>query len=104
MRRSKCIRNSPHRYNPGFGAAREWKNDDVASIVYMIQGRDLDSNVDTDYILSLLAQWGAEDCMDTPPTFIRDNLMLARIKAMILKIQHTWRHYQAKIRKNNLRQ
>ena len=36
VRPSDCIRNSPHRYNPGFGAAREWKNDAVASIVHMI--------------------------------------------------------------------
>ena len=55
MSRSERIRNSPQRYNPGFGAAREWKNDAVASIVYMIQDRDLNSNVDTDDILSLLA-------------------------------------------------
>ena len=47
VRRSKHIRNSPQRYNPYFGAAREWKNDAVASIVYMIQDRDYDSNVDT---------------------------------------------------------
>ena len=39
VRRSERIRNSPHQYNPGFGAARERKNDDVASIVYMIQDR-----------------------------------------------------------------
>ena len=69
VRRSECIRNYPQRYNPVFGAAREWKNNDVASIVYMIQYRDYDSNVDTDDILSLLAEWDAEDCMDTPPTF-----------------------------------
>ena len=36
VRHSKCIRNSPQQYNPGFGAAREWKNDGVASIVYII--------------------------------------------------------------------
>ena len=66
VRRSECIRNSPQRYNPGFGAAREWKNDAVASIVYMIQYRDLNSNVDNDDILSLLAEWEAEACMDTP--------------------------------------
>ena len=52
IRHSECIRNSPQRYNPGFGAAREWKNDAVASIVYMIQDRDFYSNVDTDEILS----------------------------------------------------
>ena len=69
VRRSECIRNSPQRYNPGFGDAREWKNDAVASIVYMIQGRDLNSNVDMGDILSLLAEWNAEDCMDTPSTF-----------------------------------
>ena len=69
VRRSERIRNSPHRYNPGFGAAREWKYDAVASIVYMIQYRDFDSNVDTDEILSLLAEWDAEDRMDTPSTF-----------------------------------
>ena len=66
VRRSKRIRNSPQRYNQGFGADREWKNYDVASIVYMIQDRDFDSNVDTDDILSLLAEWDAEDFMDTP--------------------------------------
>ena len=66
MRRSERIRNSPQRYNPGFGAAREWKNDAVASIVYIIQDIYLDSNIDTDDILSLLAEWDAEDCMDTP--------------------------------------
>ena len=35
----------------------------------MIQDRDFDSNVDTDDILSLLAEWDAEDRMDTPSTF-----------------------------------
>ena len=35
----------------------------------MIQDRDINSNVDTYYILSLLAEWDAEDCMDTPSTF-----------------------------------
>ena len=59
VRRSERIRNSPQRYNPGLGAAREWKNDAVASIVYVIQDRDLDRNVDTDDILSLLAEWDA---------------------------------------------
>ena len=57
MRHSKCIRNYPQRYNPG--AAREWKNNAVESIVYMIQDRDFDSNVDTDVILSLLSDWDA---------------------------------------------
>ena len=59
VRRSERIRNSPQRYNPGFGAAIEWKNGDVVSIVYMIQYWDLNSNVDTDDILSLLAEWDA---------------------------------------------
>ena len=35
----------------------------------MIQDRDLNSNVDTDDIPSLLAEWDEEDCMDTPSTF-----------------------------------
>ena len=35
----------------------------------MIQDGDLDSNVDTDDILSLLYEWDAEYCMDTPSTF-----------------------------------
>ena len=61
--------NSPQRYNPGFGAAREWKNDDVASIVCMIQDRGLNRNVYTDYILSLLTELDAEDCMDMLSTF-----------------------------------
>ena len=69
MRRSKRIRNYPQRYNPGFGDAREWKNDAVASIFYMIQDRDLNSNVDTIDILSLLDEWNAEYCMDTTSKF-----------------------------------
>ena len=69
VRRYERIRNSPQQYNPGFGAAREWKNYDVASIVYMIQDRDLNINVDTDDIILLLSEWDAEDCMDTPSTF-----------------------------------
>ena len=36
VRRSEHIRNSPQRYNLGFGAAREWKNEYVAIIVYTI--------------------------------------------------------------------
>ena len=48
VRHSECIRNYPQRYNPRFGAAREWRNDAVASIVYMIQDGNLNSNVDTD--------------------------------------------------------
>ena len=55
VRRSERIINHPQRYNPGFGAAREWNNDAVASIVYIIQDRDLDRNVDMDGILLLLA-------------------------------------------------
>ena len=69
MKRSESIKNSPQRYNPGFGAAREWKNDAVVSIVYMIQDRDLNSNVDTDDTLLLLYEWDTEYCMDMPSTF-----------------------------------
>ena len=66
VRHSKRIRNFPQRYNPGFGAAREWENDTVASIVYMIQDKDINRNVNTDDILSLMSEWYAEDCMDMP--------------------------------------
>ena len=59
VRRSERIRNSPQRYNPGFGAAIEWKNGAVVSIVYIIQDRDLNINVDTDDILLLLVEWDA---------------------------------------------
>ena len=69
VRRSGRIRNSPQRYKPGIGAAKEWKNNAVASIVYMIQDRDINSNVDTYAILSLLAEWDSEYCTDTPSTF-----------------------------------
>ena len=49
-------------------AARKWKKDTVSSLVYMIQDGDLNINVDTYDILSLLAEWYVEDCMDTPST------------------------------------
>ena len=98
VRRSERIRNSPQRYNPGFWAARDWNNDAVASIFYMIQDRNFYSNVDTDYILSLMTEWDAEDCMDTPSTFHMKEyyLILSRLKAMILILQRIWKHYQAK--------
>ena len=69
MRRSEHIINSPQKYNPGFGAAREWNNYSVASIFYMIQDGDFNINVATDDIISLLAEWDAEDFMDMPSTF-----------------------------------
>ena len=59
VRRSEHIRNSPQRYKPGLGSDKEWKNDAVASIVFMIQDRDINRNVDTDDILSLMAEWDA---------------------------------------------
>ena len=61
---SKRIRKYPQRYDPGFGAAREWKSDGVASIVYMLHDRDYYSNVYTYEILSLLDEWDVEDCID----------------------------------------
>ena len=77
LRRSKRIRNSPQRYNLGFGAAREWKNDNVSSIVYTTQDRDLNSNEDMDDIISLIAEWDAEDCMYTLSTFhMRESYVL----------------------------
>ena len=35
----------------------------------MIQDGDINSNVDTDDILLLLAEWYAEGCMDMPSKF-----------------------------------
>ena len=71
------IRNSSQQYNPGFGAAKKCKDEAVASIVYMIQDKYLNSNIDTDDILSLLDKWDAEDYMDTPSTFhIRESYVL----------------------------
>ena len=66
VRSYEHIKNSPHWYNLIFGAAREWKNNDVASIVYMIQDRDININVDTDDIILLLAEWDARYFMDMP--------------------------------------
>ena len=57
LRRSERIRNSTQRYNPGIGDDRELEKEDVASIVYIVQDRYFDSNVDTDDILSVLAEW-----------------------------------------------
>ena len=55
VRHSKCIRNYPQWYDPGFLAARECNNNAVASIVYIIKCGDLNSNLDTYEILLLLA-------------------------------------------------
>ena len=69
VRLSKCIRKYIQWYDPGFGSAREWKYDNVASTVYMIQDEDLNTNVDTYGILSLLSEWSAEYCMNAPSAF-----------------------------------
>ena len=69
VRRSERTRKSPQRYDPIFGAAGEWNNDAVANIVNIIQDGDINTNVDTNDILSLLAYWDAEYCMDTPSLF-----------------------------------
>ena len=69
MKSSERIRKYQQRYDPVFRAAREWKNDDVASIVYMIIDGVLNINVDTNHTLSLLDDWDAEDCMDIKSTF-----------------------------------
>ena len=66
MRPSECTRKFPHQYEPWFGADRQWKSDDVESIVYMIKSEDFNRNVDTDDILSIMADWYSEDCMDVP--------------------------------------
>ena len=88
VRCSERIMKSPQWYNRDFGADREWKNDDVASIVYIIRDRDFDSNVDTDNILSLLAEWDAEDCMDTSSTFhMRESYAL---KTLHLQVERLW--------------
>ena len=77
VRNSGRIRKFPHLYNSGFGSARDCKNDDVASIVCMIQDGGFISNVDTGYILSLMDEWDAEDCMNTPSTFnMRESYVL----------------------------
>ena len=69
LRRSERIRKSPHRYGPGFGANREWSSDDVASIFYVIQNGDFNSNVYMDEIICLLDEWDVGDCMDTKSMF-----------------------------------
>ena len=69
MRRCESIRKYPQQYDPVFGAAREWNNDSVASIVYMIQDGYLNNNVYTNGILKLMAEWYAEDCMYMPSMF-----------------------------------
>ena len=55
MRSSERIIKYPQRYDPGFLSDIDWKNGALSSIVYMIQDRDLNINVDTDDILGLMA-------------------------------------------------
>ena len=66
IRRSKHTIKSPQRYDPGFRADREWKSDNLASIVYMIKYEDFNSNVDTNDILSLMDELYSEEYMYDP--------------------------------------
>ena len=79
MRRPEYIRKSPQQYNPGFWDAKEWKNDAISSIVYMIQDGYFNRNVDTDYNLSLMAEWDAEYCMDMPSTFLYERILCYQV-------------------------
>ena len=69
VRRSGRIQKSTHRYDRCFESTREWKNDDVANIVYMIQDGSFNSNTYVDEILSLMNEWYVEDYMDIQSTF-----------------------------------
>ena len=104
MRSFERIRNSQQRYNPGFEAPREWNNDAVASIVYMIQDRDLNSNVDMDDILSLLAEWDTEYCMDTPSTFYMRESYAIKTQIHDPDTPTYMEALSGEIRKNTLRQ
>ena len=84
LRRSGRIRKSPQRHDPGFGAAREWKNDYVAIIDYIIQDGGININVDTDKILSLLAEWDVEYYINVPSTFHMREFFFSSLKDMIL--------------------
>ena len=64
MGRSGRIRKSLKQYDPGFWAARQWNSDAVLSILYMIQYVGFNGNVDTDDIVSLLAELYAEYCIN----------------------------------------
>ena len=62
----------------------------------MIQGRDLNSNVNTDDILLLLDDLYAVDCMDKTSTFHMRQYYALNLKAMILILQRIRRPYQSK--------
>ena len=51
VRHYNRIRKSLQWYDLGFGVAREWKNDYVASVLYMIQDGDLNGNVNEQGII-----------------------------------------------------
>ena len=70
----------------------------------MIQGRDLNRNVNTDDIILLLDDWYAGDCMDNPSTFHMREYYALDLKSMILILQRIWRPYHAKNWKNTSRQ
>ena len=59
---------SPQRYGQVFGAERELKSENVASLVYIIHDGGYNKNVCTDKILLLMVEWDVEYCMDAPLT------------------------------------
>ena len=65
---SEIIGKSLQKFDPDFGAARQYNSDTLDSLVYMIQDGYYDSNIDTENIIDLLADQDPEDFMDTPST------------------------------------
>ena len=51
-------------FDPGFGAASDWKSDFSENLFYMIQYVGHDIYADIYERLSLLADWYAQYCMD----------------------------------------
>ena len=62
VRLSNPIRKSPQRYDPGFGAGKEWNIDAFSRSLYIICDGYCNINVDKDKVLPLLTE------LDAPST------------------------------------
>ena len=59
-------RKYPQQFDPGCGFTRDFRNDDVDSLVGMIHYGNYEINTDMDKILYLLGDWDVEDCISSP--------------------------------------
>ena len=81
MRRSNHNRKLPQNFYPIFWDVIEWKSDDVATLLHMIQYRGHVINIDMDDIPYLISYWDAQAFTYVTSTFHMKQYYALKLKS-----------------------